>query len=166
MPIYGTLLIILLAYSARYVPLAVRSANAAFRQVDPSLEETARVTGAGWLRTFGSITLPLARPGLFAGWLLVFVPAIQELSASILLFSSGSMTLAVAVYNLYETGYLGPVAALAIVTMVIIGAAIWLRRLGRRCPAARRRLGPRDPARGRQADGRGRSGRHRRSTAA
>ena len=62
-PIYGTLLIILLAYSARYVPLAVRSANAAFRQVDPSLEETARVTGAGWLRTFGSITLPLARPG-------------------------------------------------------------------------------------------------------
>jgi iron(III) transport system permease protein len=131
-PIYGTLLIILLAYSARYVPLAVRSANAAFRQVDPSLEETARVTGAGWLRTFGSITLPLARPGLVAGWLLVFVPAIQELSASVLLFSSGSMTLAVAVYNLYETGYLGPVAALAIVTMVIIGAAIWLaERLGR-----------------------------------
>jgi iron(III) transport system permease protein len=125
-PIYGTLLIILLAYSARYVPLAVRSANAAFRQIDPSLEETARVTGAGWLRTFWSITLPLARPGLFTGWLLVFVPAIQELSASVLLFSSGSMTLAVAAYNLYETGYLGPVAALAIVTMVIIGAAIWL----------------------------------------
>ena len=62
----------------------------------------------------------------------MFVPAIQELSASVLLFSSGSMTLAVAVYNLYETGYLGPVAALAIVTMVIIGAAIWLaERLGR-----------------------------------
>jgi iron(III) transport system permease protein len=62
----------------------------------------------------------------------VFVPAIQELSASVLLFSSGSMTLAVAAYNLYETGYLGPVAALAIVTMVIIGAAIWVAtRLGR-----------------------------------
>jgi iron(III) transport system permease protein len=131
-PIYGTLLIILLAYTGRYIPLAVRSANAAFRQVDTSLEETARVTGAGWLRTFGSITLPLARPGLFAGWLLVFVPAIQELSASVLLFSSGSITLAVAVYNLYETGALGPVAALAIVTMVIIGAAIWLAtRVGR-----------------------------------
>jgi iron(III) transport system permease protein len=62
----------------------------------------------------------------------VFVPAIQELSASVLLFSSGSITLAVAVYNLYETGALGPVAALAIVTMVIIGAAIWLAtRVGR-----------------------------------
>jgi iron(III) transport system permease protein len=131
-PIYGTLLIILLAYTGRYVPLAVRAASAAFRQVDPSLEETARVTGAGWLRTFGSVTLPLARPGLFAGWLLVFVPALQELSASVLLFSSGSITLAVAVYNLYETGFLEPVAALAIVTMVIIGATIGLAtRLGR-----------------------------------
>jgi iron(III) transport system permease protein len=132
LPIYGTLLIILLAYTGRYVPLGVRAANAAFRQIDPSLEETARVTGAGWLRTFRSVTLPLARPGLFAGWLLVFVPAIQELSASILLFSSESITLAVAVYNLYETGALEPVAALAIVTMLIITAAIGLAtRLGR-----------------------------------
>ena len=74
---------------------------------------------------------PLIRSGLFAGWLLVFVPAIQELSASILLFSSSSITLAVAVYNLYETGYTEPVAALAIVNVIIIAAAIWIaRRVG------------------------------------
>jgi iron(III) transport system permease protein len=139
LPIYGTLLIILLAYTGRYVPLGVRAASAAFRQIDPSLEETARVTGAGWLRTFRSVTLPLARPGLFAGWLLVFVPALQELSASILLFSSGSITLAVAVYNLYETGALEPVAALAIVTMLIITAAIVLAtRLARGVPRVER----------------------------
>jgi iron(III) transport system permease protein len=96
----------------------VRSANAAFRQIDPSLEETARVTGAGWL--------------------LVFVPALQELSASVLLFSSGSITLAVAVYNLYETGALGPVAALAIVAMLIItGAIVLATRLGRGTAVAR-----------------------------
>jgi iron(III) transport system permease protein len=139
LPIYGTLLIILLAYTGRYVPLGVRSANAAFRQIDPSLEETARITGAGWLRTFTSVTVPLARSGLFAGWLLVFVPALQELSASILLFSSGSITLAVAVYNLYETGALEPVAALAIVTMLIITVAIALAtRLGRGAPGVSR----------------------------
>jgi len=51
---------------------------------------------------------------------------IQELSASILLFSSSSITLAVAVFNLYETGYTEPVAALAMVNMVIIGVAIAL----------------------------------------
>jgi iron(III) transport system permease protein len=124
--LYGTLAILLLAYVGRYIPLSVRAANASLRQVDPSLEESAQILGASWLTTMREITLPLIRPGLFAGWLLVFVPVIQELSASILLFSSSSITLAVAVYNLYETGYLEPVAALAIVNMLIIGAAIFV----------------------------------------
>jgi iron(III) transport system permease protein len=122
--LYGTLAILLLAYIGRYIPLSVRAANASLRQVDPSLEESAQILGARWSTTMREITLPLIRPGLFAGWLLVFVPVIQELSASILLFSSKSITLAVAVFNLYETGYVEPVAALAMINMLIIGAAI------------------------------------------
>jgi iron(III) transport system permease protein len=124
--LYGTLAILLLAYTGRYVPLGVRSANTSLRQVDTSLEESARILGASWAYTMREVTLPLIWPGLFAGWLLIFVPAIQELSASILLFSSKSITLAVAVYNLYETGYTEPVAALAMINVVIIAAAIWL----------------------------------------
>ena len=49
--IYGTIWILLAAYVARFVPLATRSANATFRQLDPSLEEAARITGAAWLAT-------------------------------------------------------------------------------------------------------------------
>lgn len=129
--LYGTLLILLLAYIGRYVPLGLRAANSSLRQIDPSLEESARILGASWGMTMREITLPLIRPGLFAGWLLIFVPAIQELSASILLFSSKSITLAVAVYNLYETGYTEPVAALAIINVIIISLAILLaNRLG------------------------------------
>src|SRR4029453_7975214 len=124
--LYGTLTILLLAYVGRYFPLGVRAANTSLRQIDPSLEESARILGASWGTTMREVTLPLIRPGLFAGWLLVFVPAIQELSASILLFSSSSITLAVAVYNLYETGYTEPVAALAIINVLIIAVAIWL----------------------------------------
>jgi iron(III) transport system permease protein len=124
--LYGTLTILLLAYAGRYIPLGVRAANTSLRQIDPSLEESARILGARWGTTMREVTLPLMRPGLFAGWLLVFVPSIQELSASILLFSSSSITLAVAVYNLYETGYTEPVAALAIINVLIIGVAIWL----------------------------------------
>ena len=130
--LYGTLTILLLAYVGRYIPLAVRSANSALRQVDGSLEESGRILGASWTKVMKDITLPLIRPGLFAGWILVFVPVIQELSASILLFSSSSMTLAVAVYNLYETGQIENVAALAIVNMVIISIAMlianWLSK--------------------------------------
>ncbi|MEA3027567.1 MAG: iron(III) transport system permease protein [Alphaproteobacteria bacterium] len=124
--LYGTLAILLLAYVGRYIPLGVRAANSSLRQIDPSLEESAQILGASWLTTMREVTLPLIRPGLFAGWLLVFVPVIQELSASILLFSSSSITLAVAVYNLYETGEMERVAALAIVNMLIIGAAIFV----------------------------------------
>jgi iron(III) transport system permease protein len=140
MPIalYGTLTILLLAYVGRYLPLGVRAANASLRQVDPSLEESAQILGAKWSTTMREVTLPLIRPGLFAGWLLVFVPVIQELSASILLFSSSTITLAVAVYNLYETGYIEPVAALAMVNMAIIGVAIWLAyRIGGRSISSR-----------------------------
>ncbi|MEA2989643.1 MAG: iron(III) transport system permease protein [Alphaproteobacteria bacterium] len=124
--LYGTLAILLLAYVGRYLPLGVRAANASLRQIDPSLEESAQILGASWTTTMREITLPLIRPGLFAGWLLVFVPVLQELSASILLFSSSSITLAVAIYNLYETGYIEPVAALSMINMVIIGVAIAL----------------------------------------
>jgi iron(III) transport system permease protein len=124
--LYGTLTILLLAYVGRYIPLGVRAANTSLRQIDPSLEESAQILGASWATTMREITLPLIRPGLFAGWLLVFVPVIQELSASILLFSSSSITLAVAVYNLYETGAVERVGALSIINMVIIGAAIFV----------------------------------------
>jgi iron(III) transport system permease protein len=145
MPIalYGTLAILLLAYVGRYIPLGVRAANASLRQVDPSLEESAQILGASWTTTMREITLPLIRPGLFAGWLLVFVPVIQELSASILLFSSSSITLAVAVYNLYETGYIEPVAALAMINVAIIGVAIALAyRIGGRSVASRGEAAP------------------------
>ncbi len=141
--LYGTLAILLLAYVGRYIPLGVRAANASLRQVDPALEESAQILGASWTTTMREVTLPLIRPGLFAGWLLVFVPVIQELSASILLFSSSSITLAVAVYNLYETGYIEPVAALAMINMLIIGAAIWLAyRFGGRSIAVRSEVAP------------------------
>ena len=108
------------------VPYVIRIVSASLRSVDRNLELAAMNLGANWPRAVFAITLPLIRPGLFAGWLLVFVPVIQELSASILLFSSSSITLAVAIYNLYETGYIEPVAALAMVNMAIIGVAIWL----------------------------------------
>jgi iron(III) transport system permease protein len=124
LPLYGTLWILLLAYLARFVPLGVRAAGASLRQIDPSLEESARILGASWGTTMRYITLPLARPGLFAGWLLVFVPALQELSASVLLYSSDSITLSVAIFNLYETGYSEAVAAMSIVNIIVISIAI------------------------------------------
>jgi iron(III) transport system permease protein len=131
--IYGTLVILLLAYLTRFIPMAVRAANASLRQVDGSLEETARITGASWTRTFAQITLPLTRSGLLAGWILVFVAALHEVSASILLFTGPTITLAVATFNLYDNGLLEKVCAMAILTMVLTTVILLAaRRLGSR----------------------------------
>jgi iron(III) transport system permease protein len=74
------------------------------------------------------ITVPLARPGLLAGWILVFVPTLQELSASVLLFSSDTITLAVATLNLQENGKFETVSALAIVMVVLSSGCLLLAR--------------------------------------
>lgn len=118
--IYGTVWIMLVAYVARFVPLAVRSANATLRQIDPSLEEAARITGATWGQTITRILLPLSRSGLIVAFLLVFIPALGELSATILLYSSGLETIAVAIFRLNDLGQLEVVAALAVFTTVVI----------------------------------------------
>jgi iron(III) transport system permease protein len=131
--IYGTLVILLLAYLTRFIPMAVRAANATLRQVDGSLEETARITGASWTQTFAAVTLPLTRSGLLAGWILVFVAALHEVSASILLFTGPTITLAVASFNLYDNGLLERVCAMAVLTMVLTTAVLLAaRRLGGR----------------------------------
>jgi iron(III) transport system permease protein len=118
--IYGTIWILLVAYVARFIPLAVRSANASLRQIDPSLEEAARITGAPWGHTIRSVLLPMMRPGLLAAWLLVFIPALSELSATILLYSSGTETISVAIFRLRDLGQLEVISALSVFTIAVI----------------------------------------------
>ncbi len=126
--LYGTAWILLVAYVARFVPFAVRAADTSLRQLDPALEEAARVTGASWLTSLAAVTVPLMKRGLFSGWLLIFVPALRELSASVLLFTSGTETLAVSIFTLYEEGYFEAVCALAVVTLTITLAVLALAR--------------------------------------
>ena len=141
--LYGTIWILLAAYVARSVPLSARNANAALRQLDVSLEEAARIGGAGWLGAMRLILLPLLRPAMLTGWLLVFIPALGELSATILLYSSGTETISVAIYRLNDLGQLEVVAALAMVLIgLILAAALLLQMLGGRGRIAARAATP------------------------
>lgn len=129
-PIYGTIWILLAAYVARFIPLATRGANSTFRQIDASLEEAARVTGATWWHTIRRILFPLSRPGLLVAFLLVFIPAFSELSATILLYTGGTETIAIAIYRLNDLGQLEVVSALAVFTIGVVvtlaGLVNWL----------------------------------------
>ena len=72
-PIYGTLWLLALAYFTVFLPLGLRTIAGVVMQVDPSLEECARVCGASWVYQMRTVTLPLLRPGLVAAWLLIFI---------------------------------------------------------------------------------------------
>lgn len=134
--LYGTLWIMLLAYLARFLALALRPTIAAMSQIDPALEEAARIAGAGGVRRMAGIVAPLVLPAAAAGALLVFMSAFNELTVSILLWSSGRETLGVIVYNLHDEGNSTASAAVAVlVVAVTLALALGAGLIGRRLPA-------------------------------
>ncbi len=118
--LYNTIWIILIAYIARYVSFAMKSAAASLEQVHYSLEEAARSCGATHLESLRDITLPLIRPGMIAGFFLIFLPAMRELTTSILLYGPYTRTLGVAIYSVNAEGNTVQASALAAIAILII----------------------------------------------
>ncbi|WP_084506997.1 ABC transporter permease [Geminicoccus roseus] len=142
--LYGTIWILLVAYVARFIPLATRSVNSSLRQLEPSLEEAARITGATWMQSIRLILLPLVRPGLVVAFLLVFIPAFAELSATVLLYSSGTETISIAIFRLNDLGQLEVVSALSVFTIaVVLIVSLGLNWYSARLPKRRQAL-PKD----------------------
>lgn len=123
-PIYGTIWILMVAYVSRFIPYSLRSIESTLRQIDKSLEESANISGASWLRTFWTVSLPLLKPGLVAGFILLFVTFMRELSCSILLYSSGSEVMSVTMFDLWHDGMFPNLAAVG--TMQLIVTAVCL----------------------------------------
>ncbi len=96
---YQTLPMLLAAYAILFIPQAIGAQRASLLQLAPSLEEAARILGAGPLATFRRVTLPLIRPGLLGGAALVFLTAMKELPATLLLSPLGFTTLAAQVWT-------------------------------------------------------------------
>ena len=115
--LYGTLWIILYAYLLRFLTLSIKPVLAGLAQADPALNEAARSCGAGLGLRMRSIVWPLASPLLLGSAIMVFLMAVNELTVSALLWSSGSETLGVMIYNLEDGGFTGSAAALSVATL-------------------------------------------------
>jgi len=120
--LYNTIWIIFFAYLARFLALQLRPVLAGVLQIDRSLEEAARMAGAGFLFRLRTVVLPMLAPSAAAGAILVFMTAFNELTVSALLWSSGNETLGVAVFNLDDAGRSTLASALASVTVAAIVA--------------------------------------------
>ncbi|WP_049579903.1 ABC transporter permease [Streptomyces sp. SBT349] len=126
LPIYATLWIILIAYVTRFLPYGMRYASAAMKSVSPELEESAYVSGAGWLTTVRRILLPLTSPGMIAGFVYVMVVSFRELQSTILLYSPGKETVSVLVWEEYQNGGLPQVAAIGVLLVLVLLAFVGL----------------------------------------
>jgi iron(III) transport system permease protein len=125
-----TLLIILIAYLAKFWALGYRPVAAGLDGIPADSYRAARVSGAGAWTTTRTVVLPLLRPMIVAGGLIVFMFGIHEVTMSSLLYGPGSATLAVVVLNLQQLGSNGLTAALALVLTLIVAVAA-LPLLGR-----------------------------------
>lgn len=118
--LYNTVWIILLAYIARYMAFSLKANSAALEQVHDSLVEAARASGATMAQALKDIVIPLVRPGMVAAFFLIFLPAMRELTVSVLLYGPTTRTIGVAIYTLNEDGETVYSAALAAIALIII----------------------------------------------
>lgn len=127
--LYGTIWIILLAYFSAYLAVSLKPIMSAFLQLDPALEEAARLSGAGFLRRLVDITVPLIAPAAGASVILVFLIACNELTVSALLWSAGTQTLGVVIYNLDDGGSSDLASAMSVLVIAMVVVLMLLLEL-------------------------------------
>ncbi|ARM89066.1 ABC transporter permease protein [Rhizobium sp. CIAT894] len=133
--LYGTIWIILIAYFSSFFAVSLKPIVSAFHQLDPALEEAARLSGAGFFRRLFDIIVPLIAPAAGASVILVFLIACNELTISALLWSAGTQTLGVAIYNLDDSGSSDLASALSVlVVLMVVVMMLLLECLAKRLP--------------------------------
>lgn len=115
--LYGTFSILLVAYIARFMNLGVTTMSGAIGQIDSSLEEASRISGASRATSFKDVMFPLLRPSLYSAFFLVLIPALGEISLSALLWSVGNETIGVSVFSTQMEGKVTLTASLAILLL-------------------------------------------------
>lgn len=129
-PIWGTLWVVIIAYMTLFMPYGVRALGATIVQIHPELEESSRVHGASWLRTFWRVVMPLLRPGIYSTWILLFIIFIREISAAVLLTSINTRLFPVLIFEQWTEGYLNVMSAGALLLSLIMLAVIALFKWG------------------------------------
>jgi putative spermidine/putrescine transport system permease protein len=118
--------VLIVAHVALVLPFVVRSVWVSVRNLDPALERAAASLGASPRRVFWRVTLPLLRPGLFAGLLFAIVVSLNEFVVSLFISNRVTEILPVAMFN-YVVNYTDPtIAALSSLFIVATFLVVWL----------------------------------------
>ncbi|WP_432998994.1 ABC transporter permease [Treponema socranskii] len=116
----GTSFILVVALVIRSMPIGTRAGIAALKQIDPSIEEAACISGAGMKKVFSSITIPLIRPVFFSSLVYAFIRGMTLVSTIIFLVSAKWQMLTVAIMNQVDQGLYGAANAYCLVLIAIV----------------------------------------------
>ena len=129
----GTALILVLAFVVMYIAPGSIAATSAVTQIGRDLREASYISGAKEGRTVGKIIVPLAMPGFIAGWAIVFVHMMGDLSAAALLAGIKNPVVGFAILSIWEAGTFGVLAAfsimLCVINVVVISTMLGMGRL-------------------------------------
>ncbi len=123
---YQTLVILVAAYVAMFLPQGLGAAQTALRHVQPALEEASRGLGVSPIATFRKITFPLMSPGLAAGAAIVFLSVMKELPATLLLRPTGFETLAVRIWSAASESLYARASAAALVLLAVSSVPLYV----------------------------------------
>src|SRR4030095_15331620 len=118
-PIYGTLWIIALAMTTRYLAYSSRTATAALMQVHGELEEASQMAGAPWMRTLRRVTMPLLAPAMINIFLWVAVHAMQELSMALMLYNPSTVVVSTMIWSMWQNGRTADAAVLGVLLSLL-----------------------------------------------
>lgn len=118
-PIYATVWILMVAYITRFLAYGLRSVSSTIIQIHSDLEEASATCGAGLFATLRRILIPLMRPGMVAGWVILATFFIREFSCSIFLYSPGAEPLGPLLYFYYQEGTFGAMAGVGVLIMFV-----------------------------------------------
>jgi iron(III) transport system permease protein len=121
----GTYTIIVISYMVRRTPYVYRSVAASLSQLNPSLEEASTIAGANWFYTFRRVSVPLIMPAIISGSILTLTTLLQELSTTILLYSSKTRTVPIQIYGAVADGKLGEASALSVVLLIVVFVIVY-----------------------------------------
>ena len=121
--LYGTALILILAFTTRFLPIGYVNNSAAMRSINPEMEEAVRILGGNRITALRRVVAPLLKRSLLGAWLLIFIPATRELSSAIFLYGPGTKVVSVMIFDMSEEGNFEYLAALALLLQVADPAA-------------------------------------------
>ena len=124
--LYQTLGLLIFAYVVRFLPQALAATGAALRAVNPRLEEAARGLGRSPAGALVSVTAPIIRPGVLAGAALVFLSALKELPATLLLSPIGFETLATEIWTATSVAAYSDAAPAALMLVAVSAPFVYL----------------------------------------